>query len=192
MSPWRMMNEWGVPPVELHSLLHQYAKRLTEKGMKLPAIAVGGGFAFEDQIFKGLAMGAPFVKLVGMARGPVAAAMVGKTIGRAIEENQIPVYIERFGHTRDEIFVTAHTLRKELGDEEFENIPAGALGLLTYYERLAQGLRQLMAGSRKFSVEHISRNDLAALTPEAAAISGIPTVLDTDKREVEKILNGGG
>ncbi|MDD4073048.1 MAG: glutamate synthase-related protein, partial [Desulfobacterales bacterium] len=25
MSPWRMMNEWGVPPVELHSLLIQYA-----------------------------------------------------------------------------------------------------------------------------------------------------------------------
>jgi hypothetical protein len=25
MSPWRMMNEWGVPPVELHSLLYQYA-----------------------------------------------------------------------------------------------------------------------------------------------------------------------
>ena len=22
MSPWRMMNEWGVPPVELHSLLY--------------------------------------------------------------------------------------------------------------------------------------------------------------------------
>jgi glutamate synthase domain-containing protein 2 len=26
MSPWRMMNEWGVPPVELHSLLYRYAK----------------------------------------------------------------------------------------------------------------------------------------------------------------------
>ena len=26
MSPWRMMNEWGVPPVELHSLLYQYTK----------------------------------------------------------------------------------------------------------------------------------------------------------------------
>ena len=192
MSPWRMMNEWGVPPVELHSLLRQYAGRLARKGVNLPAIAVGGGFAFEDQIFKGLAMGAPFVKLVGMARAPIAAAMVGKTLGRAIEENQIPVYVQRFGRTRDEIFVTSHALRKELGDEEFEKVPPGALGLLTYYERLAQGLRQLMAGSRKFSVEHISRNDLAALTPEAAAISGIPTVLETDKMEVEEILNSGG
>ena len=107
MSPWRMMNEWGVPPVYLHSLLYRYAKKLSDKGQHVPGIAVGGGFAFEDQIFKGLAMGAPFVKLIGMARAPIAAAMVGKTIGRTIEENQVPVYIERFGNSKDEIFVTA-------------------------------------------------------------------------------------
>ncbi len=61
---------------------------LAEKKKYVPALAVGGGFTFEDQIFKGLAMGAPFVKLVGMARGPIAAAMVGKTIGRAIENQR--------------------------------------------------------------------------------------------------------
>jgi len=190
MSPWRMMNEWGMPPVELHSLLYKYAKQIAEKGGHLPAIAVAGGFTFEDHIFKGLAMGAPFVKLVGMARAPIAAAMVGKTIGRAIDENQLPVYIERFGNSKDEIFVTSTELRKELGDKEFEKIPAGAIGLYTYYERLAQGLRQLMAGSRKFSTEHISRGDLASLTPEASQISGIKYVMDLDKEEADKILNG--
>ncbi|MBN1514651.1 MAG: FMN-binding glutamate synthase family protein [Phycisphaerae bacterium] len=190
MSPWRMMNEWGVPPVELHSLLHEYAVRLSEKRHKLPALAVAGGFTFEDQIFKGLAMGAPFVKLVGMARSPIAAAMVGKTIGRAINEGQLPVYVERFGTTLDEIFVTAGELRKELGDQAFERLPAGALGLYTYYERLAQGLRQLMCGSRKFALEHISRNDLAALTREASQVSGIPYITDVDREEVERILQG--
>ena len=125
------MNEWGVPPVELHSLAYQYAKRPSEKKRHLPAIAVNGGFSFEDQIFKGLAMGTPFVKLVGMA---------------------------------------------------------GALGLYTYYERLAQGLRQLMAGSRKFSLEHMSRDDLAALTREAADISHIQYIMDVDKAEVDRIL----
>ena len=115
MSPWRMMNEWGVPPVELHSLLHTYAARLSAKGYKVPALAVAGGFTFEDQIYKGLALGAPYVKLVGMARAPIAAAMVGKTIGRAISDGQLPVYVERFGSTRDEIFVTAGHLRRELG-----------------------------------------------------------------------------
>jgi glutamate synthase domain-containing protein 2 len=189
MSPWHMMNEWGIPPVELHSLLHRYAKQLADRKRFLPALAVGGGFTFEDQIFKGLAMGAPFVKLVGMARGPIAAAMVGKTIGRAIENRQIPVYIERFGQTKDEIFVTASSLRKELGDAEFENIPPGALGLYTYYERLAQGLRQLMAGSRKFSLEHLSRDDIAALTHDAAEISGIQYIMDLDRERAERLLN---
>ncbi len=189
MSPWRMMNEWGVPPVELHSLLYSYAARLTDKGEYLPALAVAGGFALEDQIFKGLALGSPYVKLVGMARAPIAAAMVGKTIGRAIEDDQVPVYVQRFGNSRDEIFVTASALRQELGDEDFQNLPTGAIGLYTYYERLAQGLRQLMAGSRKFALEHISRNDLAAITPQAAAISGIPYIMDVDREEVGRILD---
>jgi hypothetical protein len=189
MSPWRMMNEWGVPPVELHSLVYQYAKILADKGQYLPAIAVAGGFTFEDQIFKGLAMGSPYVKMIGMARAPIAAAMVGKTIGRSIEANQVPLYIERFGITRDEIFVTSGTLRKEFGNAEFEKLPTGAIGLYTYYERLAQGLRQLMAGCRKFALEYISRDDLASLTREASEISGIKYITEVDKDEAKKILN---
>jgi glutamate synthase domain-containing protein 2 len=189
MSPWRMMNEWGIPPVYLHSLLCTYAKRLADKGAHLPTLALAGGFAFEDQIFKGLAIGAPFVKLIGMARAPIAAAMVGKTIGRTMDEQQIPVYIERFGNSRDEIFVTSGVLRKELGNKEFEKLPTGALGLYTYYERLAQGLRQLMAGSRKFGLEHMNRDDIAALTHEAAEISGIQYIMDVDEGKVDRILN---
>ncbi len=189
MSPWRMMNEWGVPPVELHSLMYQYARQLADKDEHVPALAVAGGFVLEDQIFKGLALGAPFVKMIGMARAPIAAAMVGKTIGKAIDENRIPVYIERFGNSKDEIFVTSSMLRKELGNKEFEKLPTGALGLYTYYERLAQGLRQLMAGSRKFALEHIARDDIAALTHEAADISGIPHIMDVDKGKVERILD---
>jgi glutamate synthase domain-containing protein 2 len=188
MSPWRMMNEWGVPPVELHSLLYQYAKKLSDEGRYVPPLAVAGGFTFEDQIFKGLALGAPFVRLVGMARGPIASAMVGKTIGKAIEENELPVYVERFGTMKDEIFVTATELRNILGVEGFDQLPTGAIGLYTYYERLAQGLRQLMAGTRKFSMQYISRDDIAALTHDAAEISGIPYIMDVDKKEVEKLL----
>lgn len=189
MSPWRMMNEWGVPPVHLHSLLYRYAKRLAERGDYVPPLALGGGFTFEDQIFKGLALGAPYVKMIGMARGPIAAAMVGKTIGQAVREQRLPVYVGRFGSSIDEIFVTASTLRSELGNDEFDKMPPGALGLYTYYERLAQGLRQLMAGSRKFSLEYITRDDIAALTHEAAKISGIRYVMQTDEEEVDSILD---
>jgi glutamate synthase domain-containing protein 2 len=188
MSPWHMMNEWGIPPVELHSLLYRYAKRLDDAGRPVPALVLAGGFTFEDQIFKGLAIGAPFVKMVGMARSPIAAAMVGKTIGKTIDESQIPVYVERFGRTRDEIFVTAAELRGLVGDDAFEKLPTGAIGLFTYYERLGQGLRQLMCGARKFGLGYITRDDLACLTHEAAEISGIQYALDVDHEEVEQIL----
>lgn len=184
-----MMNEWGVPPVELHSLLYQYADTLVQRGEYIPDIAIAGGFAFEDQMFKGLALGAPYFKLIGMARAPLAAAMVGKTIGRRIEDGDIPVYVVRFGETVEEIFVTAPELKRQFGSD-FANIPPGAIGLYTYLQRLAQGLRQLMCGNRKFALDYIARDDIAALTREAAEVSGIPYVMDADREAVEWILDG--
>ncbi|MFB3813116.1 MAG: glutamate synthase-related protein [Terriglobales bacterium] len=189
MSPWRMMNEWGVPGIELHSLLHQYCSKLAAKKQYVPDIAVAGGFTFEDQMFKGLAMGAPFVKLIAFARAPMAAAMVGKTIGKAIEAQNLPIYIQRFGMGVDEIFVTSTELRHKLGDR-FKKLPVGAIGVYTYAERLSQGLRQFMCGARKFSLEHITRDDIAALTLEAANISGIQYIMDADKHEADAILEG--
>ena len=189
MSPWRMMNEWGVPEVELHSLLYKYCDKLAKKGEYVPDIAIAGGFAFEDQMLKGLALGAPYFKLIGMARAPLAAAMVGKTIGKKINENIVPVYIQRFGDTKEEIFVTAPDLKRKFG-KDFDKLPTGAMGVYTYMERLHQGLRQIMAGCRKFSLEHISRNDISALTKEASDISGIQYITDVDDKEVNKILNG--
>jgi len=188
MSPWRMMNEWGVPGIHLWSLLYEFAERLAKKGEYVPDIAIAGGFSLEDQIFKGLALGAPYFKLIGMARGPLAAAMVGKTIGKRMKEGQVPIYVQRFGSTAEEIFVTAPELKRRLGDD-FERVPTGALGLYTYMQRLAQGLRQLMCGSRKFALEYIRRDDIASLTAEAARISGIDYVMEVDKKEVEKILD---
>jgi glutamate synthase domain-containing protein 2 len=187
MSPWRMMNEWGVPTVELLCLLYQYCTILDKKGEHIPDIAVAGGFTFEDQLFKGLALGAPYFKIIGMARSPLAAAMVGKTIGRAIEEGQIPVFVERFGSSRDEIFVTAPELRHIWG-KRFDDIPSGAIGVYTYFHRLAQGLRQLMCGSRKFTLDHMTRDDLGALTHEAAEVSGLPYIMDVDKEEALKLM----
>ena len=45
-----------------------------------------------------------------------------------------------------------------------------------------------MAGSRKFSLEHISRDDIAALTREAAHVSGIQYIMDVDEEKMEQIL----
>jgi glutamate synthase domain-containing protein 2 len=153
----------------------------------VPPIALAGGFTFEDQIFKGFALCAPYLKLIAMARAPLAAAMVAKTIGKSIEARNVPIYIQRFGLSVDEVFVTAPELRHRLGDR-FAKLPFGAIGLYTYYQRLAQGLRQLMAGARKFATSYIARDDIAALTPEAARISGIPHVSNIDEEEVSRIL----
>ncbi len=187
MSPWRMMNEWGVPGIELHSLLREYCERLANKGEYVPPIALAGGFTFEDQIFKGFALAAPYVKMIAWARSPLAAAMVAKTIGKSIEDRDLPIYIQRFGLSVDEIFVTAPELRQRFGDR-FSKLPVGAIGIYTYYQRVAQGLRQLMAGARKFALQYITRDDIAALTPEASRISGIPLVTHVDREEVNHIL----
>ena len=187
MSPWRMMNEWGIPGVELWSLLHNYCERLAKKGEYVPDIILAGGFTLEDQVFKGLALVAPYVKAIGMARAPLAAVMVAKTLGKAIDSGELPIFLERLGRTREAIFVTAEQLKREYG-KDYEKIPTSAIGLYTYYERLTTGLQQLMAGARKFRLDLVDRNDLVALTKEAAEISGISYVMDADREEVDRIL----
>jgi len=189
MSPWRMMNEWGVPMVELHSLLYQYCEKLAAKGKFVPDIAVAGGFVLEDQIFKGLALGAPYFKLIGMARAPLTAAFVGRNIKNAVEKGTLPKHYSQYGNTIEQIFITAAELKSKYGSD-FDKIPGGALGIYTYFERIKHGLQQLMCGARKFTLDHITRDDIAALTREAAEVSGIKYIMDLDKEEAEKILEG--
>lgn len=191
MSPWRMMCEWGIPTVYLASLAYQYAKRLAEKGEYVPDILIAGGISLEDHIFKALALGAPFFKGVAMARAPLCAVMVGSTIGELIQKGQLPKSIrDNYGESVEQIFVTAIQLKEKFGDD-FERIPTGAIGLFTYLQRIAQGLRQLMAGARKFSLEYLSRDDIAALTREAAEVTGLSYIMELDAEEVERILDGG-
>ena len=172
----------------MFSLLRRYCDVLAKRGDYIPPIAVASGFVFEDTWFKGLAMGAPYVKLIEMARAPLTAAMVGKTIGKKLEQGAPPVFVERFGDSLDEVFIEASHLRQELG-KDFDRLPAGAIGVYSYLSRCSQGMRQLMAGARKFSLDHITRDDICALTASAAKISGIPYVMDLDRAEAESILN---
>jgi len=60
MSPWRMMNEWGIPTIYLQSIAYNFAKQLAQKGKYVPDLAIAGGFSLEDHIFKALALGAPY------------------------------------------------------------------------------------------------------------------------------------
>jgi glutamate synthase domain-containing protein 2 len=185
MSPWRMMNEWGIPTIHLESLLYKFLKRLEEKGAFVPDCAIAGGIILEDQVFKGLALGAPYIKAVCMGRSTLTAAMVGKTQGKNLEEiyGKGKEYREALLRT----FIGAMPLKEKYG-KDFERIPPAAIAIYTYYDRLAVGLKQLMAGARKFKLGAIQRNDLIALTREAAEVTGIPYVMEADMEEAERIL----
>ncbi len=187
MSPWRMMNEWGVPTVYIQALMVKYLDKLAAKGAYVPPVAIAGGFTLEDHLFKGFAMGAPYVKAIGMARSPLTAAMVGKTVGEAIKSGKVPPEYKKYGQSVEQIFVAAAELKDKLGGD-FESLPVGAIGVYSYFERLAQGLRQFMCGARKFALEYITRDDITALTREAAEVSGIRYIMDLDDEEVEQIL----
>jgi glutamate synthase domain-containing protein 2 len=185
MSPWRMMNEWGIPTVYLESLLYKFLKRLDEKGAFVPSCAIAGGLALEDQIFKALALGAPYIKAVCLGRATLTAAMVGKRQGQLLEEKHGKG--EEYQEALLCTFIGAAELKEKYG-EDFEKIPPAAIAIYTYYDRLATGLRQLMAGARKFALGFVDRNDLMALTREAADVSGIPYIMEADMEEAEKIL----
>ena len=62
MSPWRMMNEWGVPTVYIAALTYQYCKRLADRWRICPDIVLAGGLVFEDHIYKSFALLHPFIK----------------------------------------------------------------------------------------------------------------------------------
>lgn len=191
MSPWRMMNEWGIPTVYIEALLYQYLKEIDKQGGYLPSVAIAGGFSLEDHIFKGLALGAPYVNLVGMARGPLTAAMVGKTLGNQIKEGKVSKEISgRYGDKLEQVFASTATLKERFGDN-FKDIPPAAIGVFTYFDRLAVGLSQLMCGARKFGLNYIERRDIAALTREASEITGIRYIMDVDREEVMGILWSG-
>jgi glutamate synthase domain-containing protein 2 len=187
MSPWRMMNEWGIPTVYLESLLYQFLKRLEKKGAFIPSCAMAGGLALEDHIFKAIALAAPYIKAVCLGRASMTAAMVGNTIGEMIKKGKVPADVAKFGTDVEHIFILAAKLKDRYG-KDFEHIPTGTIGMVTYFDRLNAGLQQLMAGARKFALNYISRDDLCSLTREASEMSGISYVMDADREEVEKIL----
>ncbi|MDI6692486.1 MAG: FMN-binding glutamate synthase family protein [Anaerosomatales bacterium] len=188
MSPWRMMEEWGVPTFYLQCMTNQLVERLRAKGAYVPDIAIAGGFSTEDHVFKVLALGAPHTKAVCMGRALMIPGFVGKNIGKWLEEQDLPRTVSEFGSTKEEIFVSYETLRAKYGDE-VEKFPLGAIGIYTFADKIKVGLQQLMSGSRNMRLSTISQADLMALTREAAEISGIPYVMDAYRQEAFDIID---
>ncbi len=111
--------------------------------------------------------------------------MVGNTHGNLIRDKHTDPEERREAVVQG--FVGAAKLREKFG-KDFDKIPPAAIGMYNYYDRLAGGLQQFMAGARKFALPYVDRNDLVALTREAAEVSGIPYIMDADKEEVDRIL----
>lgn len=165
-SPCKMMNEWSLPTVCLESALVDILRRLRAQGLEPPAITLTGGFATEDQVFKALSFGSGEILSIGVCRAAMAAAMSGKKIGTAIRQGNVPPMFQTFGNSVEEIFADLPDLRALYG-KEADRFPTGAIGVFSYLNRLAFGLRHFGALTRKFDVSLWDKTDLIPLTRDA-------------------------
>ena len=200
MSPWNMMDHWGVPSLPLHAKTYEYCKILADRGITPPHISLAGGFAREDHIFKALALCAPYSRLVCMGRAPMIPGFLGSNIEGVFKPErraslsghweQLPSTVKSVGTYPEEIFAGWEAVREKVGDDEMANIPYGAVAMFGYADKLGCGLQQFMAGARKFSLDHIARDDLMAANRETAQVTGIPYMTDAQHDRALAILQG--
>ncbi|MBM9605267.1 glutamate synthase-related protein [Desulfopila inferna] len=198
MSPWNMMQSWGVPSINLHSKAYEYATILAAKGQKVVDLSFAGGFALEDSIFKGLALGAPFTKLICMGRGIMIPGFLGANIEGVLHPerkeqvngnwNNLPKSIAALGNSPEEIFASYFDVQEKVGQKEMANIPYGAIAMWTMADKLGCGIQQLLAGARKFRIDQLSRDDLFAANRETAQETGIVHISDANNESAMRIL----
>jgi len=193
MSPVSMMNEMNMPTVYLEALVLKCARILKSKGRYVPDLIMAGGFIEETSILKALSMSnfgqGPLVKAVLMARSPITAVMKSNYFLQLSQENRLPrVFAERYGAAPEKFFIATPELKKKYG-KRFSEIPLEAIGVYTYLtERVGTGLKQMMAGTRKWKLELLDRNDLMSLSERAAKVTGIPTAEEVEKDNLERVL----
>lgn len=198
MSPWNMMESWGVPSINLHAKAAQYAQLRKDSGKDVVDMAFAGGLAREDQIFKALALGAPFTKLVCMGRSLMIPGYLGANIEGALNPkvkeqingnwDALPKSVTEIGTKPEEIFACYYDVQKKVGKDEMKNIPLGAIASVTLADKLGAGIQQLLAGTRKFSIEGLTRNELFSGNRETEKETGIPYVTDVGDALAKKIV----
>ena len=199
MSPWNMMESWGVPSIFLHSKAYEYGKILKDQGYDVVDMAFAGGLAREDHIFKALALGAPFTKLICMGRALMIPAFLGANIESVIHPDRrerlngnwdaLPKHIvDEFGTSPEEIFAGYFEVKEKVGADAMKDIPYGAIGVWTLADKLTAGLHQLMAGARKFRIDQLSRDDLFAANRETEKETGISFLTEVGDDLAKEIL----
>jgi len=131
------------------------------------------------------------VKAIAMARAPLLTVMKSANFLRLAETNALPSnFTAAYGSDPRTFFVAAQEIeRRYPGLRLGKDIPYGAVGEYTYLvDRLGEGLKQLMAGSRKFSLDRIRRTDIVSLTPYAEKVTGIETLENMAERVMLPML----
>ncbi|MEM2103318.1 MAG: glutamate synthase-related protein [Candidatus Bathyarchaeia archaeon] len=194
MSPVPMMDEMGIPTVYLETLVLKCAQTLKRKGRYVPDIIMAGGFVNETQIVKAIALSnfgdGPLVKAVLMGRSPVTAVMKASYFKQLAQEGKLPKsFAEKYGNIPEKFFIATTDLKARYG-ERFREIPWEAVALYTYLtDRIGVGMKQLLAGARRWKLGLINRNDLMSLSELAAKVTGIPLANEAEQDVVESILN---
>ena len=165
-SPCKMMNEWAYPTVVMEEAICTIVKKLKKEGLWIPAITITGGFASEDQVFKALSYGDGDVTAIGICRAAMAAAMNSKKVGEMINEGNVPKIFSKYGSTIEEIFGDLADLRAIYG-KEANNFSPGAIGVYSYLNKIAFGIKHFAALNRKFDISYLDRTDLIPLTRDA-------------------------
>ncbi|HIP99000.1 TPA: FMN-binding glutamate synthase family protein [Candidatus Bipolaricaulota bacterium] len=197
MSPVPMMNESGTPTVYLLAQILECAKVLRERGKHVPDIVIAGGFVNETQILKAIAMSnlgdghGPYVKAISMARAPLTAVMKADYFVELAQAGKLPAkFAQEYGDKPEKFFIATTELRRKYGDEVGAGIPWPAVGLYSYFmDRIGVGLKQLLAGCRKWRLGLLSRDDIAALTERASRVTGIPTIDELAAKSMRDILD---
>lgn len=168
-SPVKMMNEWGQPTIMLEKSVYKAVQKLKEKKKYVPAITITGGFSSEDQVFKALAMGNGDITAVGLCRASMTAAMMGINIGEKIKSGNVPKLFSQYGNTVEEIFLDLKDL-EYIYDQKGGNFSLGAVGVFSYLNKIAFGLKHFAALNRKFDIKYFDKTDLIPLTKEAKSL----------------------
>ncbi len=199
MSPWNMMETWGVPSLHLHARAYEYAAILAAKGHDVVDMSFAGGLVREDHIFKALALGAPFTKLTCMGRSLMVPGYLGSNIEGVLHPERkeklngnwdsLPKTVTENGEKAEDIFAGYYDVKKKVGADEMKNIPYGAIAAWTAADKLAAGLQQLMAGARKFNLTQITREDIWSANRETEEETGITYITDAGDEFAMKILN---
>ena len=130
-----------------------------------PLLVVPGGNAR----LKALALGAPYFQAVGLCRAAMAAANSAKKVSEQIEAGNIPSHLRKFGDSRETLFADLPDLRHLYG-KQADSFSSGAVGVFSYLNRIAMGLRHFAALNRKFDVNLLGPDDLIPLTREAGEL----------------------